>query len=101
MKEAVEKGIESEKDRNRNHMFKKEGTKNREKEDTVRGPDNVASGKGVPGGSERQVCWVGNSSTRAIPKAREDAKSVIKWLQISNKHLRQVEERFGIVHKFG
>lgn len=41
LKEAVEKGIESEKDRNRNHMFKKEGTKNREKEDTGRFADKL------------------------------------------------------------
>ncbi|XP_042158817.1 uncharacterized protein LOC121840346 [Oncorhynchus tshawytscha] len=57
----------------------------------------------------------------AIPTAKEDGKTVIKWLQteliprygvprhirsdngshFANKHLRQVEERFGIIHKFG
>lgn len=64
---------------------------------TDMGPDNVVGGKRyLLVMVDRFSRWV-----EAIPTAREDAKSVIKWLQISNKHLRQVEERFGIVHKFG
>jgi transposase InsO family protein len=83
---------------------------------TDMGPENLSKGKlYLLVIVDRFSKWV-----EAIITKGEDARSVFKWLQTKliprygiprqikfdkwltfNKHLRQVEERFGITHRFG